>query len=150
MQIIAVLWSLPLPPLLCNSPKHCLMAHELCTFLLGCAHVFQVGVQTSNSCRNEAKKGGGLSATKRPWILEIQYYKNKHSTISCNKSSLSGSSKQGLGTAGPIFVSVLCPCAAGHPWSNNIPPALLSGCLQWKVGVWPLPLLAFSSLHQRQ
>lgn len=120
MQITAALWSpSPLPPLLCNFPKHCLMAHEWCTFLLCCAHVFQAGVQTSDSCRKEAKKGGGLSATKRAWILEIQYYKNKHSTTSCNRSSLSGSGKQDLVTAQPIFVSLLCPCAAGLPWSNN-------------------------------
>lgn len=142
--------SLPLPPLLFNSSKHCLMAHELCTFLLGCAHVFQVGVQTSNSCRNKAKKGGGLSATKRPWILEIQQYKNKHFPLSCNRSSLA-LANQALWQQSPFLCQSCAPVLLdSHGAITDFSPALLSGCLQGKVGVWPLPLLAFSSLHQRQ
>ena len=76
-------------------------------------------MQTSDSCSNEAKKGVSLSATKRLWILEIQYYKNKHSTMFYNRSFLSGSGEQGLVTARPILVSLLYPCVAGFPWSNN-------------------------------
>ena len=76
-------------------------------------------MQTSDSCSNEAKKGVSLSATKRLWILEIQYYKNKHSTTLYNRSFLSGSGKQGLVTAQPILVSLLYPCVAGFPWSSN-------------------------------
>lgn len=103
-------------------------------------------MQTSDSCSNEAKKRVSLSATKRLWILEIQYYNNKYSTMFYNGPFLSDSGKQGLVRARLILVSLLEPCVADSPWSKNktYPPYLL-WYSQWKVNVWSLPPLFSSS-----
>lgn len=139
MQITAALLS-PLPPLLCNSPKHCLMAHGWCTFLLCCAHVFQAGVQTSNSCRDkgacqpqQARGFWKSSATKTnippclvtdpPCVALANKALWQHSPFLCHSCA-------------PVLLD-------SHGAITDSPPALLSGCLQWKVGVWSLPLLAF-------